>query len=299
MKITGVEQLTFGVDDIDAAARFCSDFGLVRVAGDPVTFEARDGGRIIIRDLNDGDLPVAMTEGPTLRELTWGVADAATLTAIDEELRKDRQTSFDGTTLRSTDDIGLAIAFKVSSKRPVHEPLPAGNVPGHFQRAVNQRIEVEKEIQPRGIAHVVFDCADEPKARRFYTERLGFKVSDSFRDAGAFLRTSIQREHHCLFTVKRERTGLNHVAFYVTDFHEVMLGGAAMSKAGWPTRWGPGRHRLGSNFFWYFHAPFGGAFEYTCDVDHVDDDWEATELEFSQENSAIWSTQYLAPPQKA
>jgi catechol 2,3-dioxygenase-like lactoylglutathione lyase family enzyme len=296
MRITGIEELTFGVDDIATSAKFCSDFGLERISTDPEIFETRDGGRIILRPMDDPGLPKAITGGPTLRELTWGVKDSATLDEIRAELEKDRQTTFDGKTLRSVDDIGLAIDFTVTARRAVEEPLPAVNVPGHIQRGVNRRIEVKKDIRPRGIAHVVLDCVDEPTARRFYIDRLGFKVSDSFRDAGAFLRTSIKSEHHCLFTVKRDQTGLNHVAFYLTDFHEVMLGGAGMIEAGWATRWGPGRHRLGSNYFWYINAPIGGAFEYTCDGDHVDDAWEPIELEFSRENSAIWSTQYIAPP---
>lgn len=106
----------------------------------------------------------------------------------------------------------------------------------------------------------MLNCADQARARDFYLDRLGFLVSDSFVGAGTFLRTAVAREHHSMFTIKRPDNGINHVAFYVTDFHEIMLAGRAMAKKGWQTRWGPGRHRLGSNYFWYLEAPMGGAF---------------------------------------
>ncbi|WP_404478479.1 VOC family protein [Novosphingobium sp. BL-52-GroH] len=298
MRIVGVEALVFGVEDIAECVRCCQDFGLDLVpssAASAPVLTALDGSSVQIKRLDDPSLPAIDIPGPTLRQVIWGVQDSETLDLIAAELGKDRDTALVDGLLQTRDDNGVAIAFRLATKQSQAEPLPAANVPGHFQRPVNERVEFAQRVRPRGIAHVVFDCADEPKARAFYVERLGFIVSDSFRNTGAFLRTSIAREHHSVFTVQKEKSGLNHVAFYVTDFHEVMLGGMRMSEKGWETHWGPGRHKLGSNYFWYFKSPLGGQLEFTCDVDHVDENWVPRELEFSRENSAMWSATGVIP----
>ena len=60
-----------------------------------------------------------------------------------------------------------------------------------------------------------------------------------------------------------------------------MMGGRRLTEKGWKTYVGPGRHVLGSNYFWYFKTPCGGAMELACDMDYVDDNWEAKEWEYS------------------
>ena len=35
---------------------------------------------------------------------------------------------------------------------------------------------------------------------------------------------------------------------------------------------------MGSNLFWYFANPCGGATEYFADMDRMDDDWEPRDL---------------------
>lgn len=298
MRITGYESLVFGVEDIAKAERCCSDFGLVRAEGSPddaPAMEALDGSSLVLRHIDDPALPSTEVAGPTLRLMMFGVQDAETLDLIEAELGKDRDVRRADGVLYARDDNSMAIAFRLSAKRPVDVPPPAANVPGLFQRPVNQRVDFKQRVRPRGVAHVVFDCVNEAKARAFYVERLGYIVSDSFKDTGAFLRTSIAREHHSMFTVQRTPGGLNHVAFYVTDFHEVMLGGIHMEETGWATRWGPGRHKLGSNYFWYLQSPLGGALEYTCDVDHVDENWQPMELEFGPQNAAVWSAKGIIP----
>ena len=66
----------------------------------------------------------------------------------------------------------------------------------------------------------------------------------------------------------------NHAAFEVRDFDEIMLGGKHMKRRGWEENSKPGRHIMGSNLFWYFNNPSGGATEYFADMDRMDDDWE-------------------------
>ena len=62
----------------------------------------------------------------------------------------------------------------------------------------------------------------------------------------------------------------------------------AMKDAGWEADTTPGRHVLGSNYYWYFRNPSGGNTEYFADMDRMDDDWEPRIWEESP-GFAIWT----------
>ena len=61
-----------------------------------------------------------------------------------------------------------------------------------------------------------------------------------------------------------------------------------MTRLGWRTALGPGRHPISSCYFWYFHCPSGGAAEYDFDSDVVDERWVPGSFEQSPENFAEW-----------
>src|SRR4029434_1164577 len=64
---------------------------------------------------------------------------------------------------------------------------------------------------------------------------------------------------------------LEHFTFHVGSVTELMLAGARFEAKGYETFWGPGRHRFGSNWFWYFNSPMGCHIEYDADMDQHDD----------------------------
>lgn len=82
--------------------------------------------------------------------------------------------------------------------------------------------------------------------------------------------------------------GLNHIAFHVGSGHEVMVAGTQFQRKGWNPFWGPGRHIFGSNYFWYFNSPFGGAMEFDADMDVHDNSWTPREAPIGDATSAIW-----------
>ena len=97
--------------------------------------------------------------------------------------------------------------------------------------------------------------------------------------------------HHDLFLLQTpvRRRGLNHVAFTVRDIHEVFGGGLHVSRCGWKTQIGPGRHPISSAYFWYVHNPAGGLAEYFADEDYCTADWKARAWERSGPNFAEWA----------
>ena len=64
------------------------------------------------------------------------------------------------------------------------------------------------------------------------------------------------------------------MAFTVRDVHEVFGGGMHMSRAGWTTELGPGRHPISSAIFWYLESPAGALWEYYTDEDELDERWK-------------------------
>ena len=201
-------------------------------------------------------------------------------------------------TIHSVDEDGYGIAFRVERRLAI-DPAPNRlNIYGASpSRPINTRIVFLEAIRPATVAHVVLMTPTVQRSAKFYTERLGFRITDQFHDGkGAFLRSAGSQYHHNLFLIHGERRGLHHIAFAVTDFNDIVQGGAAMLRSGWESRMGPGRHVIGSNFFWYFRSPCGGAMELTADIDRADDNWVMGEWEFLPQNTKAWEMGLLPMP---
>src|SRR5215469_11908968 len=121
MNIRGIDRVVLGVEEMDAAQEFLSDYGLTAVekSRDGATFEALDGSNLVLRQANDTALPMAVGASTNAREIIWGVDSGETLQSIGAELSKDRQVAMgnDGV-LRTRDETGYGIAFEVTKRHP-------------------------------------------------------------------------------------------------------------------------------------------------------------------------------------
>jgi catechol-2,3-dioxygenase len=126
-------------------------------------------------------------------------------------------------------------------------------------------------VRPRKLGHVVIGSTDEEATRGFFTDGLGFKVSDRVPGLAAFMRCST--DHHNVLVNSAPVSFLHHTAWQVDDIDEVGRGASAMLEEH-PERhvWGLGRHHVGSNFFWYLKDPAGNFSEYYSDLDEIIDD---------------------------
>jgi catechol 2,3-dioxygenase-like lactoylglutathione lyase family enzyme len=295
MNIIGLDALVFGVDDIDACSHYLADYGLAN-AGDG-RFEALDGTAIVIRARADRSLPPGPGTASMLRETVYGVADAATLDAIEAELARDRTVTRLGGVLRCADDMGFALAFQVSVRRPLALPAETVNAPGAApQRGPNALgLSPDMAALPRSLSHVVYFVPDAARAEAFYT-RLGFVCTDRFSGVGPFLRPAGTQDHHTLFMIQTppHMLGCEHFTFHMGGPTEVMLAGTRFVEKGYQSFWGPGRHQLGSNWFWYFNSPLGCHVEYDADMDLHDDAWRARELPMGADSSQLFLFQYRA-----
>ena len=292
MNIIGPDALVFGVDDLPACRQYLLDYGLSDAGGD--RFEALDGTAIALRARDDATLPPAMGTASLLRETVYGVADAASLDAIETELRRDREVSRHDGVVRSVDDMGFALAFQLTVRRPLVMPAERVNGPGDPQRAPNQLgLPPELPALPRTLSHVVYFVPDAARAEAFY-QRLGFVCTDRFTGVGPFLRPAGTQDHHTLFMIQTPpfMKGCEHFTFHMGGPTEVLLAGTRFVEKGYQSFWGPGRHRFGSNWFWYFNSPLGCHVEYDADMDLHDEAWAAREVPMGADASQLFLFQY-------
>ena len=147
--------------------------------------------------------------------------------------------------------------------------------------------KLRRYIRPRGmgfqlrkIGHVVLNCRDIERSIRFYTEVLGFQLSDVYPEAMmpggmAFLRCN--SDHHGIGLVgsldKKGATNidLNHIAFEVGSLDEVLLAARRLRKHGAVIDF-EGRRRAGVQIAVEFRDPDGHRLEIYWGLDQVGSD---------------------------
>ncbi len=291
MNIIGPDSLIFGVDDIEACTRYFIDYGL-HPRGEGV-FEALDGTSVVIKARSDKSLPAPLETGNMLRKTLYGVADQATVEAIAAELGKDREvrTLADGS-IEAEDDLGFSLGFQVTVRRELDLPGEPVNSPGAPPlRPVNEvAADPDADPRPRTLSHVVYFVPDSDKCEAFYARRLGFVTTDRFLGVGAFMRPAGTNEHHTLFMIQTPpfMQGCEHFTFHMAGPTEFLQAGYRFADKGYETFWGPGRHILGSNWFWYFNSPLGIHVEYDADMDLHDDDWVPRAMPMEKDSTQLF-----------
>jgi catechol 2,3-dioxygenase-like lactoylglutathione lyase family enzyme len=294
MNILGLDALVFGVDDVAACRRYLTDYGLSPVGRD--RFEALDATAVVVVAKDDPSLPAGLGTSSMLRKTIWGVADAASLDAIAAELSKDREVKrlADGS-LEAVDDLGFVLGFQVTVRRPIALAGEKVNAPGDATTRGVNAVAVDDAIPalPRTLSHVVYFVPDAAKAEAFYA-RLGFRCTDRFTGVGPFLQPAGMADHHALFLIQTPpfMKGCEHFTFHLGGPTELMLAGTRFVAKGYESFWGPGRHRFGSNWFWYFNSPLGCHVEYDADMDLHDRSWSAREVPMGADASQLFLFQH-------
>lgn len=271
--ITGIDRITYGVEDVELCRRFFTDWGLESRKSGPQgsDFETLNGCEVLIRHKDDPSLPPAMEPGSTLREVVFGLDSGKNLPAM-------------------MDPNGMALKFRQSQKRSIDAKGVPINTWDHAAR-VDAPSAFYDRARPVEVGHLVLFTDKLDAMERFYVDRLGFIVSDRYPGRGVFMRSTPEGGHHDLFVLQTpvSKPGVNHVAFTVRDIHEVFGGGLHISRCGWTTEIGPGRHPVSSAYFWYVKCPAGGLAEYYSDEDYVTPAWKPRELTPSPELFAEWA----------
>ena len=265
MALHRLTSVTMGVPNVAETAEYYAEFGLL--PGGEGWFSTRDGGR---------QLRIVYAPTRRLVEMRVGVDDPDDLASAADNLRGlGIEVQRTATSLAAVEKATGVRAVLEIAPRLTQDPVPATayNGPGRYERQGSRApglLRTER-VQPRKLGHAVVGTTDLEVTQTFFTQGLGFKVSDIIKGAGAFLRCSI--DHHNLLVLKAPVTFLHHTSWQVDDIDDVGRGAFAMLEDH-PERhiWGLGRHHAGSNFFWYLKDPAGNFSEYYSDMDCVVDD---------------------------
>ncbi|MEY4734428.1 MAG: hypothetical protein RLZZ464_2494 [Pseudomonadota bacterium] len=281
MSVLGIDEITFGAQDVGRCRQFFLDWGLslVEETHARLVFASLNGCRVIVAHSDTPGLPPGVEADPTLREVVWGVASEEDMVRYAAALQTQADFVQQDQRIGCTDPSGLAVRLQISQKKTLDLDCAQLNTWSARPR-VNQPSQAYDRAQPIEVGHVVFFVNELEKVSRFYQTLLGFVVSDKYPGRGHFLRCAARGGHHDLFLLQlpEARNGLNHVAFTVRDVHEVFGGGLHMSRCGWDTELGPGRHPISSAIFWYFVSPAGALVEYYTDEDELTEDWQPREF---------------------
>ena len=291
MSITGIDRVVFGVEDLAACERFYADFGLklLRKSDVSLDYETINGCEVAIRLASDPSLPPAIEPGPTLRQVIWSAQDENDMARCRTLLTSTPAFAENDNTVFGVDPNGLSIGVRVSRKRDVQISGTPANTWDKAAR-VDQASPTYDRAEPIEVGHVVFFTSDLAAMTQFY-ESLGFCMSDRYPGRGHFMRTSARGGHHDVFFLQTPdaKKGLNHVAFTVRDIHEVFGGGMHMSRCGWKTQLGPGKHPISSAIFWYFENPAGALAEYYADEDVLTENWTPRDFQPGPTAFAEWA----------
>ena len=287
MTVMRVERVVYGVPNLDECVRFFEDFGLFPAgdSGQPsepgARFTTPTGQVIELRPADDPGLPAPVQDGPSLREIIWGVDTAEAVDALAAGLITDRTVWTDAEgTVHAVDETGWGVGLTVSQPGPATPGSLAAQYPGANRSGavarVNQPLDPPGRVRPLRLCHVALDIPQQERERAvdFYVSRLGFVPTDRVAKVGVFLRAPGDTDHHTLLLCHRpDRAGINHCAYEVARVDEVIVGANDMIEKGWHEARRLGRHTVGSNIFRFISAPCGGRVEFAADMDRVDENY--------------------------
>ncbi|MFN3348879.1 VOC family protein [Pseudorhodoplanes sp.] len=125
-------------------------------------------------------------------------------------------------------------------------------------------------INPKKLGHMAFNVHDVQNAAKFFTDCLGFRVSDWMGDFFVFLRCG--PDHHTVNLLHGKKNKMHHIAFEAHDWCHIKDACDFLGKQKIPLIWGPGRHGIGHNLFIYHHTPDGQIMELYAELDQMTDE---------------------------
>lgn len=109
-------------------------------------------------------------------------------------------------------------------------------------------------LHPYGIQHVALNTPHLENMVDFYTEALGFDISDWLLRESVWLRCN--SNHHTIVFMQGN-PGIDHIGYTIGDGQELLRWADHLGRQQVPLLWGPGRHGAGNDLFLQVADPEG------------------------------------------
>lgn len=154
----------------------------------------------------------------------------------------------------------------------------------------------DRAFRPSKIGHVGVCAADPAGQLAFYTEVLGFRLSDWIGEQVVFLRCN--PDHHALVFVAEpaERPSVHHVAYEVGSFEDFARQADLLAAGGVRVDWGPGRHAPSHNYFMYFDDADGNRIEWVNSIKQIAEDGSYEPQVYDPAAPTTWNVWGVMPP---
>ena len=120
------------------------------------------------------------------------------------------------------------------------------------------------------LGHVAYRVLDVQAVVKFYTDILGFRVSDWRGDYFVFMRCNT--DHHTVNFIIDPKPQLHHIAFEVVDWSEIHKAVDYLAANKIHLVWGPGRHVIGHNVATYHRNSDNVRVEIFTEMDQMKDE---------------------------
>jgi catechol 2,3-dioxygenase-like lactoylglutathione lyase family enzyme len=128
---------------------------------------------------------------------------------------------------------------------------------------------------PKGVGayklgHIAFFCPEPQDMIDFYSQVMGFRLSDWIGDYFAFMRCGI--DHHSVNFLRGPSKDMQHIAFELHDSTQLTQACDLLGRERMEILWGPVRHGPGHNIATYHRNPADQIIELFCDMDVISDE---------------------------
>ena len=198
-----------------------------------------------------------------------------------------------GQVVRLRDPQGMQVEI-VHGQTPL-EPIAAAPSHGFNMDGRRRREGPLPGVRPgpshvRRIGHLVLESRDPLSVYRWYHAHLGLRKADEVQLPNGKTQMRFAHldrgpefvDHHVVGFqyALDEGARVQHIAFEVGNFDDLMAGHEHLKRKGRKNVWGVGRHRYGGQIFDYWMNPWGVIHEHWTDTDLVNEDHVPTDSNF-------------------
>jgi catechol 2,3-dioxygenase-like lactoylglutathione lyase family enzyme len=208
--------------------------------------------------------------GP-LHHLSFEVDTAAELAALAARLR----LSNIDLTLEANDgypDAGDALWLNDPDGNHISIAVSQGDMLTYTPPTSPAQSALRAAPRPYGLQHVALYTQHLESMVEFYTESLGFDISDWLLRERVWLRCNT--DHHTVLFIQGE-SGIDHIGFGVANSAELLRWADYLGQQAVPLLWGPGRHGAGNDLFIRFADADGLHIELSTETMQYYD-WDVT-----------------------